>query len=118
MKPPIISESSLQKQCLTWLRLQYPNWQVHHSPNEGKRSAVTGYRLKSEGMAPGWPDLDIRADNGRCLLIEMKRPGGRLTPAQQARIEALRSLGHRVEVAFSFEEFKALVDSLTTYEHS
>jgi hypothetical protein len=59
--------------------------------------------LKST-IYPGHPDFTIFLPNGRSLFIEMKVPGGRLSPEQIGRIEALRAIGHQVEVAWSADE--------------
>lgn len=56
-----------------------------HVPNEGKRSKVTGGRLKAKGMKAGVPDIlifttppDQTIDGARVgVAIELKRPGGR-----------------------------------------
>ena len=46
------------------------------------------HALRSEGSTPGWPDEAIIA--GRTLFIlELKRPEGRITPAQQVWLDAL-----------------------------
>lgn len=53
---------------------------------------------------PGHPDYTIFLPHGRLLMIEMKAPGGRFSPEQIGRIEALRSIGHVVEIAYSADE--------------
>lgn len=53
---------------------------------------------------PGHPDFTIFLPNGKTLMIEMKVPGGKLSPPQIGRIAALRSIGHQVEVAWSADE--------------
>jgi hypothetical protein len=52
-------------------------------------------------IAEGHPDYTIFLPHGRLLMLEMKVPGGRLSPQQIARIEELRAIGHRVEIAWS-----------------
>jgi hypothetical protein len=59
---------------------------------------------KKSTIAVGHPDFTIFLPNGRLLLIEMKVPGGRLSPEQIGRIEALRAIGHQVEIAWSADE--------------
>jgi VRR-NUC domain len=55
-------------------------------------------------IAVGHPDFTIFLPNGRMFMVEMKVPGGRLSPEQIGRIEALRALGHQVEVCWSADE--------------
>lgn len=54
-------------------------------PNGGRRDAVTGARLKAEGVIAGVSDLILLKSNRRhgALLIEMKRPGGRQSARQK-----------------------------------
>ena len=85
-------------------------------PNGGRRDAVTGARLKAEGVLAGIPDLFLSwPANGRHgLFIELKRQrGGKLSKSQQTAISALRNAGYRVEVCRGWVEAKqAIVDYL------
>jgi len=76
-------------------------------PNGGARNAITGKRLKDEGVKAGVPDLFLY---GLRLFIEMKSPTGRLSPAQVARHKELREAGYRVEICHSAEEAIKLVE--------
>jgi hypothetical protein len=51
---------------------------LHHSPNGGKRDAVTGGQMRALGVKPGFPDLILPVPRGTRpgLAIEMKRPDG------------------------------------------
>jgi hypothetical protein len=51
----------------------------------------------------GWPDLQCHRD-GYTLFIEVKRPGGKLSPLQEYRHKELRKAGFSVVVTSS-EEF-------------
>jgi len=62
---------------------------------------ATGKRLKAEGVTPGIPDLQIPALG---LWIEMKRPGGKLSPVQKEIIAYLKSIGHTVIVGYGAED--------------
>lgn len=46
----------------------------------------------------GWPDRIVLCPGGRVFFVEVKRPGGKVTPLQAHRHEQLRSLGHTVLV--------------------
>ena len=62
----------------------------------------------------GHPDFTIFLPNRQTLFIEMKAPGGRFSPEQIGRIEALRAIGHLVEIAYSADE--AFKITLREYE--
>lgn len=71
---------------------------LYHIPNEGRRSVVTGARMKAEGMKPGVPDICLPVARGgyHALYIELKRiKGGRATDAQKQWIAALNAEGNR-----------------------
>lgn len=62
----------------------------------------------------GHPDFTIFLPKRQTLFIEMKAPGGRFSPEQIGRIEALRAIGHLVEIAYSADE--AFKITLREYE--
>tara|TARA_R110000868_G_scaffold40447_1_gene139513 strand:- start:2487 stop:2906 length:420 start_codon:yes stop_codon:yes gene_type:complete len=66
--------------------------------NAGKRGPQAATIAKATGLAPGDPDMRIYLGGGVLRMIELKRKGGVLTPAQKIRIPALRALGHTVEI--------------------
>lgn len=80
-------EHRLQAACVRWFRLRYPR--LRHAlfavPNGARRDAVTGARLKAEGVLAGVSDLILLKSNRRygALLIEMKTATGRQSPAQR-----------------------------------
>jgi hypothetical protein len=51
-----------------------------------------------------WPDRLVLIPGGRFVMIEFKRPGGVLSPGQEALHEDLLKMGHRVFVCYSAEE--------------
>lgn len=55
-------EHELQKSCVKWFRLQYPEYTnlLFAIPNGGKRNAREAARLKAEGVTPGVPDLFLQ----------------------------------------------------------
>lgn len=83
--PLTLSEASFQNTVIEYAHLR--GWLVHHS-----RAARTGkgWRTAIQGDA-GLPDL-VLARNGKVVLAELKRTGGRATDAQRAWLEA--SDGH------------------------
>jgi hypothetical protein len=80
-----------------------------HIPNEGRRSAVAGRRLKQEGLLPGAPDLVCVGDAGRVAFLEVKAQKGRLSDTQTDCHDMLRRKGHAVAVVRSIDDaLKAL----------
>jgi VRR-NUC domain-containing protein len=55
-------------------------------------------------LPPGWPDFSVPGPCGKTLYIEFKTESGTLSPDQKRVIAALRQNGHRVYVAWSYEE--------------
>lgn len=72
-------EAQIQRAIID--RLRFHGVLCVHVPNAGKRSAVSGRRLKGEGMRPGFPDL-LCIQRGRAWFLEVKAPRGRLSSAQ------------------------------------
>ena len=72
-------------------------------------AATAGQRIVGalEGVWPGFPDLMV-LHRGRVRFVELKTPKGRLSPAQEKTIEALRHMGFRVDVIRSLEAFEQL----------
>ncbi len=113
-----ISESTLQSQCVTWFKAQFPNIIIFAIPNAAKRSFRLAAKMKREGMVSGIPDLFVA--NGcitqNCiypqvleyygLFIEMKRtPKDKTTDNQNHYLQKLQDAGYKTAVCHSFEEF-------------
>lgn len=84
-------------------------------PNGGNRDAITGARLKAEGVKAGIPDLilPVRRYSWSGLWIEMKRAsGGKLSTEQIDWHQFLKSQGYAVMVAHGYEQAR---DCLLTY---
>lgn len=95
-----IKEQRVFSRLMTQRRIQFIN------PRSDQKSTIY----------PGHPDYTIFLPNGKTLMIEMKVPGGKLSPEQIGRIEALRSIGHRVEIAWSADEAWAI--TIKAYEEA
>ena len=100
-------------QCalIDWWRFACRKWGIperllHHSPQEGIRSKITGHHLKRIGMRPGFPDLMLyvkRGDYG-ALAIELKCENGRATKEQLVYLDDLKSQGYATCICRGWEE--------------
>lgn len=85
---------------------------LFHVPNEGKRTAVSGGRMKAAGMKKGVPDLwmPVARAQHHGLVIELKRAnGGKTTPEQDGWIAALNEQGYRAMVCHGWDEARAAI---------
>ncbi|CAB4155746.1 VRR-NUC domain containing protein [uncultured Caudovirales phage] len=73
-------EAAIQRAIIARLRMS--GIVCHHSPNAAKRSVNGGRRVKQDGMITGWPDLTVVGPEGLVAFLEVKAPGGKLSPAQ------------------------------------
>lgn len=111
------SEHEEQVALFEWWRLYTATWRslrpaMFAIPNGGARDAVTGARLKAEGVLPGVPDIFLAAPKGSChgLFIEMKRRrGGRISPAQLRTMQELEADGYRCEVAYGWDHARRII---------
>ena len=85
---------------------------MYHVPNEGKRSAATGARMKQAGLKPGVPDVCLPTAHGGYvgLYIEMKVKPNKPTENQKQWLRALREAGHFTAVCYTWEEAKNLIE--------
>lgn len=85
---------------------------MYHTPNEGKRSAVTGARLKRKGLRPGVPDICLPCARGgyHGLYIELKVGDNKPTPAQREYMRSLEAEGYFVALCYSASAAVQLID--------
>jgi hypothetical protein len=108
------SETAMQIYCMTWLRKQFlitgdarfEHW--HHSANE-RSNGREGFLAKMMGQSRGFPDL---VHLGLRVGIELKVPGGKVSPLQADWLSYLQGIGWTAKVVWSFEEFRDLVEGL------
>ena len=87
------TESQEQKSLFKWWRVysrHAPHLVMYHIPNGGRRDAITGARLKAEGVVAGVPDifLAVPRQGFHGLYVELKRQkGGSLESSQEYRVE-------------------------------
>lgn len=105
-----ISEAQLQQTVIEYC--EHRKIPIFAIPNGGKRNAKEAYFMKLSGVKSGVPDLFIPLPCGEFsgLFIELKVGKNKPTENQVKWIELLRKNGYRVEVLYSFEEFKKIVE--------
>lgn len=87
---------------------------LFHIANGGKRNIVVAKKLRAEGVRAGVPDLFLpvaRAAYNGCF-IELKRQGGRLSPAQRLWKGLLEGQGYMVCVCYGADE---AINVITAY---
>lgn len=108
-----LTEKQVHLSILNRLRFQFPQVVVHHSPNEvplvGEAVSRAIRKAKDMGMVPGFPDMVVLMPVGRVGFLEVKKPGGRESPAQRALREWAQGLGHRWAVVTSQDEAASAV---------
>lgn len=87
----------LHAQIMKWCDSQWPRWKYIHSRTD-KRSTVD----------LGAPDFVIFAPS-RCIVVEAKAKGGKLSREQLNWIAEMKQLGWTVNVVWNVEEFMRLV---------
>ena len=79
---------------------------LHAVPNGGARNAVTGARMKAEGVRKGVWDIFWSYSRGgyKGLYLEFKHGKNKLTPEQEAFGEFVRKQGYKTAVAYTAEK--------------
>ncbi|HEY8948473.1 MAG TPA: VRR-NUC domain-containing protein [Rhizomicrobium sp.] len=91
--------------------IRLPEWIFFHVPNGGVRSKAEAAILKAMGVKAGVHDIVI-IWRGRCIVIELKAPDGKLSKAQKDwAVEALLA-GVVIFEARSMKEVLAILDLL------
>lgn len=74
-------EDRLHSSVCDYILFKYPGAVIHHSPNEGKRSAFERYLMKVLHVSSGFPDLLVFY-NGKVIALELKAGKNKTTPNQ------------------------------------
>jgi hypothetical protein len=80
-----------------------------HPANGGWRSRIEAAILRGLGVRAGVPDV-IAVRDGRTYALEIKSPGGRLTPAQNVAHAALRTAGASVVTSYGLDDAVAQLE--------
>jgi hypothetical protein len=97
------------------MRFRYPELDMlTHIPNEGKRTKLTGAKLKREGLKRGYPDMVL--DVARCgyygLRIELKRVKDyKISPEQKKWIIKLNEQGYAAVFCFGANHAWKVIES-------
>ena len=68
-------------------------------------------KFTSPGTA-GVPDRIVLMPDGTTRLVELKRPGGRVSAVQEATFRRMAAIGHPVEVLHGRDEVREWWDAL------
>lgn len=79
-------------------------------PNEGKRTAHNGARMRAAGLTAGMPDLVLLLPESRCALLEVKTDKGKLSENQEAFRDLVLSLGVMWAVVRSIDDVLAKLE--------
>lgn len=100
------TEQQLVFEWASWNKNKYPGLEtMYHVPNEGKRSASTGRRLKREGLKSGVSDICVPvAKSGYSnLYIELKTGKNKATESQLEFIGGINKYGGKALVVYEAE---------------
>ncbi len=100
-----LTESSIVTACLELLSLRrIMAWRSNQGVIPGPNGAPRRFRGR-KGVA----DILGCLDDGRLLAVEVKKPGGRLSPEQREFLDAVRQRGGLAVVVHSVGELDALL---------
>lgn len=114
---PKHEESQIQRSCLRWFRLQYPQYALlcFAVPNGGARNKREASIMKAEGVTAGVSDLILLKPAGpfASLCIEMKtmEKGSRQRESQRLWQQAVEAAGNKYVICRTLEQFMAEVKS-------
>lgn len=96
-----VRESNLERLVRNLLELH--GWTVLKTDAGAAKRATRGRSKRGGDIPLGWPDLTALHPQRPPVLIEVKRPGGRLRPSQRITLSALRTMGYRTYLIDSVE---------------
>ena len=119
-KRPSDEEHRIQCSCVRWFNLKHRKLKGRRcaGPNGGKRDALTGAKLKAEGVVAGVADLILLVPNRfyGALLVEMKTLTGRQSKSQKDWEQIITSEGdYKYVVCHSLDDFIREVDDYIKY---
>ena len=118
------SEENEQIALFRWAEFavnQHPELKLmYHIPNEGKRSKITGARLKAAGLKSGVPDICLPVARGGYigLYIEMKAGKNKPTDNQKKWLDALTREENFTAVCSGWEQAKEVIEKYLSMERT
>jgi len=112
------SEDDLCKSFVRWWDRIYPDrkFDLIHIPNEGKRSAIYGKKLKDMGLRAGSPDYAV-FDKGKFIgWIEVKFGKNDLSPDQKLFSQYCKNNGIKYAKVYTFKEFTDILQAWGIYD--
>jgi hypothetical protein len=106
-------EDKMQRDVMTYVKMQYPNAFTVHIPNEGRRTKFEQYKLKTLGVMAGMPDVMIFDPRGKYsgLAVELKAGYNKPTENQKKCLRELENRKWRVLWSNSFDKVKEEIDN-------
>ena len=109
-------ESKLQKACITWFRLQFPEFKeiLFAVPNGGARGKIEACIMKAEGVTAGVADLILLTPKKGfgSLCIEMKVGKGKQSDSQANWQKKAERHGNKYVLCRNVNEF---MNQITDY---
>lgn len=96
-----------EKEIQNKIRLNLSQYGIVLRLNVGAFTTADGRYIRS-GLPPGTPDLLFIGKEGRTAFIEVKRPGGVISPQQVNFIKMLQNMGQRAGIAYSISDALAI----------
>jgi len=116
--PTIPSEHQSQSAVVAWWaiackRYSLPHFALFAIPNGGARDAITGSRLKAEGVRAGILDLMLAVKRGLQggLFIEMKKRGNYASAEQKEVMHYLSIAGYSSIICHSADEAISAIEA-------
>lgn len=106
-RPTEHDEQRALVELIAWHANQRPALALLYAvPNGGARHKATAGRMKAEGQRAGVPDLVLPVARGgyHGAYVEMKRPGGKVSPEQRAWLAALAAEGYYTAVCYGADD--------------
>ena len=112
-------EHRIQTACVEWFRVSHPKYRnlLFAIPNGGRRDAVTGRKMKEEGVLAGVADLFLAlpSDGKHGLFIEMKTKKGTQQQSQKDFQNSVTKQGYEYAICRSLDEFSRVVIDYLRY---
>jgi hypothetical protein len=105
-------EFRIQAAFVTYLELAHPDLLYTISPGGFIMSAGMAMKMMRMGYRKGTPDILFFEPRGPYsgLLVEMKKPGGTVSPEQEKFLTAARDRGYSCAVCFSKSSAISVLD--------